>query len=139
MPSEFETIVAEFSSPFAVELFGERNSLGDMETLLYVEETGEPRELVGVIVHLLRVSDEIQDEHGTHLRDQIEDVVEIQVPRGQSFGKFKAKTGAEVSIPRHEGEAFTVLEVLSETEAWTHLRLSRRHVTDIRRGGAQRS
>ena len=84
MASEHDTFASEFAAPFLVEQFGQRDSEGDF-AVVEVFEPGntEPIELLGVSVGRLRISDEVDDERGTYRVDQIEDSVELEIPRQQ--------------------------------------------------------
>lgn len=139
MASYLDNLIAHAGVGVLVETHGERDAQGKMAEVLCELPNKSTLKLLGVVIHQLRVSDEIQDEQGTHLRDEIEDILEIQVPRVQSFGVFDPKTESKFTIAKFPGERFTVLEILSQSEAWAHLRLSRTHVTGIRRGGNERT
>jgi hypothetical protein len=140
MQNEFNTLAREFATGHAVQYFGERDNSGRLIVITATEPGGRERAIVGAMIGGLKISDEIADEHGTHVRDQIEDVIELTIPTAQAFGEYQPKTETKLAIPTIGGERFTVLEVLSG--GGTHavrVRATRKHITRIQRTGTERN
>ena len=135
-----DDIIAHAGVGLHKELFAARDAEGNPLTILcYEPGQVEPLRLEGVGFGRFRISDEIEDIHGTHVRDEVEDVVEAQVPLSQAFGLYEPKTESKFEIPSHPGEKFSLLEVLDLSATWAHLRLNRVHVSRIRRNRSERS
>lgn len=138
MPSEFDILANEFCSDAMSEHFGERDELGDFQKVIYKTPQGDEFELKGVIVHNLRTSDEVGDEHGTHLRDEIEDILELTIPRAQGDKPFSPQTESRFTVPEYGETPFTLLEVVSLSATWANVRVTRTAVTRIQRGQHER-
>lgn len=141
MPSEFDTFAAEFAAPALAQQFGWRDEQGAMAVIVCREPGDvEPLELLGVSIGRLRITDEIPDEHGTHVRDQVEDVVDLYIPRKQIklSTLYTAKTESRFDLPPHPGESFTLLEVIDETHSLSVVRCSRKHIVRIHSSRSER-
>ncbi len=140
MPSEHDTFAAEFSAPFLAEQFGARDDQGDF-TVVKVLEPGnaEPLELLGVSVGRLRINDEVDDERGSYRVDQIEDSLELVIPRQQlKLSKpYDPKIESKVSLKDYPGEAFVIVDVVSLTHSSAQVRCTRTHVVVQGRSGSE--
>lgn len=140
MSNLFSDFFKEFASPFMVQELGERDQHGDLATVTYHPPgNGDPVALVGVIVGTMQVDDEVSDEHGTHLRDQIEDIVTLTIPANQDAGDFAPKVEGKLEVPSLPGEKFTVIDVLDGNSPMRSVRVSRKHITKIRKAASQRA
>ena len=140
MPSEHDTFAEEFVAPFMTEQFGERDAQGDF-VAIEVREPGntKPLQLLGVSVGRLRISDEVDDERGSYRVDQIDDSLELQIPRQQlKLSKlYDPKIGSKVSIAAYAGEAFSIADIVSLSHSWAQVRCVRKHVARLGRSGSE--
>ena len=128
------------ASPVIVEAFGERDGQGDF-VIVEIEEPGNttPLELLGVSVGRLTATDEVDDERGSYGIDQIEDTVELHIPRRQiKLSKlYEPKLGSKVKLTIYPGETFAISNVIMLTNTVAQVRCIRRHIASLGRLGAE--
>lgn len=147
MPSHFSDFARIFAAPYASDYLAERDASGNSLTIVCNHANGSKANLRNVILHQLRISDEVADEYGTHVYDQIEDVAELTIPRQQDIsdvatgveltGDYEPQINSTFELPDVPGGAFTIREVLRLTPVWVRVRATRKHVYAMRDAGSE--
>ena len=139
MPSILNNLMRD-AAPAISEAFGARDSEGDFSVVTVLEPGNtEPLELLGVSVGHLRISDEVDDDRGTYRVDQIEDSVELVIPRQQlRLSKpYDPKIESRVTLKDYPGKAFVIVDVVSLTHNSAQVRCTRTHVVALGRSGSE--
>ncbi len=130
------------AAPAISEALGDRDEQGDFVVVTVVEPGNkQPLELLGVSVGDLRISDEVDDERGTYQVDQIEDSVELVIPRRQLRLKnlYEPKIESKVKLEAYPGASFVFVDVVSLTHSSAQIRCTRTHVVAQGRQGSEQS
>ena len=105
--------------------------LGDGPTVVYFLPHGaEPVNLDMVIVRGLRVSDDLEEEFGTHQRDEQQQECELVIPQ-----PFEPHMHGHFGIAKYGQPVFSVREVRSVTEAFVTVLVERSLVQRLRKRG----